>query len=355
MQEHKPVILILGPTAAGKTAVAIELARRLRPGGGAEPSQTNAATIGGECVCADSMQIYRRMDIGTAKPSAADRAAVPHHLVDLADPSDDTFNVDGWLAQAVCAIVAIRARNRAPIVVGGTNLYVQSLLYGMADSPEPHPRLRDALSRLDDRELRQRLERADPAAAGRIHPNDRRRTIRALEVFEQSGQRLSDLQRHWPGAASASARRGSQLADVCIIGLDFSVEAINRRINARVRAMVEAGLVDEVRSLWQERALGRNAREALGYKQIIKHLEGECSLDEAIEQVKIRTRQYAKQQRSWLRRFRQIQPSLWIDATDQSAQYIANKAFTFISDRGIGDCVAPEAAPSANAIGVGTG
>ncbi|MCA9290402.1 MAG: tRNA (adenosine(37)-N6)-dimethylallyltransferase MiaA, partial [Phycisphaerales bacterium] len=223
----RPIILILGPTAGGKTALAISLA--------------NALPGGGECVCADSMQVYRGMDLGTAKPTAAEQAAAPHHLLDVADPADDTYSVDTWLADAERAIADIRARNRWPLVVGGTNLYVQALLYGLFDGPAPDPVLRDALRARDTDDLRRELEAIDPAAAARIHPNDRKRTVRAIEVFRATGRPISDQQQEWAAAGPRS--------DAIILGLDYPPEVINPRINARVKAMVASGLVEEVRAL----------------------------------------------------------------------------------------------------------
>lgn len=336
----RPVILILGPTAGGKTRLAIDLAQQL-PGGG-------------ECISCDSMQVYQGMDIGTAKPTAAEQARTPHHLLDVADPRDDSFSVDRWLALCHSAIADIRSRNKWPIIVGGTNLYVQAFLFGLADMPQPNAELRDALQQLDNQQLRQWLERVDPEAARRIHPNDRKRTIRAIEVFEQAGKPLSAMQQQWnipepktseecegqsvesaessePDTAQQAAASPAPMPDPIIIGLDYPTEVINRRINARVKAMIEAGFVDEVRRLHESGCLGRNAREALGYKQILEHFEGKCSLDEAIEQIKIRTRRFAKQQRTWLRRFRLHPHSTWLNAAKMSPQELADKALTAIS------------------------
>jgi tRNA dimethylallyltransferase len=304
----RPIVLILGPTAGGKTELAIELARRL-PGGG-------------ECVCADSMQVYRGMDIGTAKPTAAQRAAVPHHLLDIASPAADDFSVDRWLDLARAAIGGVRARGRWPLVAGGTNLYVQALLYGLCAAPPPEPALRRELAALDAPALRRRLERADPAAAERIHPNDRKRSIRAIEVYERGGAPLSGLQSQW--------RPGGARTDALLVVLEHPIEAINRRINARVRHMFAAGLVDEVASLVARGELGPLARAALGYRQVIDHLEGRCGLDEACEQVKIRTRRYAKQQRTWLRRFAAEERSIRLAAADATPQELADKAHTAI-------------------------
>ena len=312
MSPLNPFIVIVGPTAGGKTELAIELAARL-PGTG-------------ECICADSMQIYRGMDIGTAKPSAAQRSAVPHHLLDLVDPSEDGFTVDRWLALAQDAIRQIRGRGRWPIVVGGTNLYIQALLHGLFDGPEPAPELRNAIAALDDEALRQRLQAIDPPAAARIHANDRRRAIRAIEVFEQTGRRISDLQSQWSSPATVPA-------EVQLIGLEYSAPTINARINARVKAMFAAGLVEEVRRVQERGGLGRQASEAVGYRQVLEHLAGRLSLDETTEQIKIATRRLAKQQRTWLRRFRRYGGSAWVEADDLSPQELVNEALAALGHR----------------------
>lgn len=289
--DMRPIVLIAGPTAGGKTALSIELATTL-PGGG-------------ECLCADSMQVYRGMDIGTAKPTDEERRRAPHHLVDIADPADDSFSVDTWLDHAESVIAEIRSRGRWPIVVGGTNLYMQALLFGLFDGPAPDPTLRARLAALDPATLRAELDSVDPDAAARIHPNDRKRSIRALEVFHATGRPLSAQQQEWTAPRPRP--------DAVIIGLDYPAELINPRINARVRAMIDEGLVAEVEALWRAGRFGPQAREALGYRQIIDHLEGETTLEAAVEQIKIRTRRFAKQQRTWLRRFRPLPKSRWID------------------------------------------
>jgi len=309
MMREAATILIIGPTAGGKTRLAVELAQRLEPGG--------------ECVCADSMQVYRGMDIGTAKPTMAERAGVPHHLIDVADPADDGFTVDTWLRLAEQAIDGIRARGRHPIVVGGTNLYVQAMLQGMSGGPEPDPALRMRLEGTSLDELRVWLERVDPAAAGRIHPNDRKRTIRAIEVHELTGSRMSDRQVEWRPTGTRD--------DFRIVGLDWPVEAINRRINERVRTMMADGLLDEVRRLQEGGGLGRQAAAALGYRQIIDHLEGRTTLEEAVEQIKIRTRRFGKHQRTWIQRFRVHPDSLWLPAGELEPQELVDKAVGWLS------------------------
>lgn len=277
--------VIIGPTAGGKSAVAFDLADQLR-------AQGRAA----ELISADAFQIYRGMDIGTAKPTPEEQARYPHHGIDLVEPAE-TFTVAQWVRCAEAAIGDIRQRGGVPIVVGGTHLYIKSLLEGLFDGPAPDPALREALAELDPAARRAELERVDPAAAARIHPADDRRTIRALEVYRSTGRPISEWQQQWDRATS---RR----TDATLIVLDWPTEAINRRINARVREMIDRGLVDEARRLWESGALPpeSQAAQALGYKQLIAHFQGRRALDEAIEKIKIETRRFAKNQRTWLRR-----------------------------------------------------
>ncbi len=312
MAEPKPIILILGPTAGGKTELAVELAKQLGAHG----------VWGAELIVADSMQVYRGLDIGTAKSTAAQRRQVPHHLLDLVDPWTEGFSVDSWLELAEAAITEIRTRGCYPIVVGGTNLYVQVLLEGLLDGPGPDAALRRQLETAGLEDLRRRLARIDPAAAQRIHPNDRKRTVRAIEVFVSTGRPISQLQSQW---GLATPRR-----DVRIIGLDYSPGAINARINARVRQMIADGLLDETRRIWVGGSLGQQASEALGYRQLIDHLQGRWSLNEAVEQIKIRTRRLARKQRSWLKRFRVHPDSVWIVADNLTPRELAGKALAVV-------------------------
>jgi tRNA dimethylallyltransferase len=298
----EPFPVIVGPTAGGKTSLAVAVA-------GAIAARGRAAEI----ISADSVQIFREMDIGSAKPTAEERGGVPHHLIDVVDP-EARFTVFDWLAAADRAIGEIRGRGAVPVVVGGTNLYIKALLEGMFEGPEPDEALRDALRGLSQAERRAELERVDPAAAARIHPNDERRTVRALEVYRQTGTPISAHQKQWDDAERL--RPGARL-----FGLDWPTEAINRRINARVRLMVEQGLVEEVRRLAPR--LGPQAREALGYKQILRHLGGGWTLDEAVEQIKIETRRFAKNQRTWLRRLRATPDSRWFCPQDEPPAKIA--------------------------------
>jgi len=290
------VIVVMGPTASGKSALALALAR--------------AAGSSAQLISADSMQVYRGMDIGTAKPTAAERAEVVHHGLDLVDPSHDGFTVEDWIEHAKDALTGLHAQRGVAIVVGGTNLYVKALLEGLFDGPPADPALREELASWDLDALRNELMRIDPVAAGRIHRNDRRRTIRAIEVHRATGTPISVLQAQWRDRPTALPAGWS------LIGLTMGVEANNRRINARVRSMRAMGLVDEVRSLVASGGFGAQAATAVGYRELLAHLRGASSEDDAFEAIKIATRQLAKQQRTWLKRFVDTPGSTWIDAGD---------------------------------------
>jgi tRNA dimethylallyltransferase len=284
-----PFPLIVGPTASGKTALAVTLAERL--------AERNAP---GEIVTMDSMQVYRGMDVGTAKPTHAERRNIPHHLIDLIDPTK-TFSVDRWLNLAEQSIADIRARNRTPIVVGGTHLYAKALLEGLFEGPPADPAMREALNAAPLAELRAELERIDPKAAERIHPNDQRRTVRAVEVYRATGTPISEHQQQW------DAQSGPR-DDALLVTIHWPTEELNRRINQRVRDMMTGGLLEETRALHALPDLSGTARQALGYKQLLAHLDSpprgkqHLPLDDAVEQIKIETRRFAKNQRTWLRR-----------------------------------------------------
>ncbi len=282
-----PAPFIIGPTAAGKSDLAVELALRLP----------------GEIVSADSMQVFRGLDIGAGKLPPAVRRGVPHHLIDILEPRE-SFSVDTWLHLANAAAADIRARSLTPVLVGGSHLYVKAYLDGLFDGPAANPEMRERLRDTSPSDRRKELERVDPQAAARIHPNDERRTIRALEVFHSTGTPISQHQRQWDANPTRS--------DVALVILDWPTEQINRRINARVRAMIEAGLVAEIRAL--ATSLGPQAREGLGYKQLLDPIRAGAPLDEAVERVKIETRRFAKNQRTWLRRLSATPNSLRIDA-----------------------------------------
>jgi tRNA dimethylallyltransferase len=303
-----PLVIVMGPTASGKTPLALALSEGL--------------PTGGECIVADSMQIYRGMDIGTASPTAEERARSPHHLLDIAEPCADGFTVADFALCANEAIEAIRSRGRTPIVVGGTHLYIRALLEGVFDGPKGDPEIRAALEQTDTNALRVELEACDPAASEQIHVNDRRRSIRAIEVFRLTGVPISVHQSQW--AATIEPRD-----DALIIGLEWATDRLNRRINERVRTMMANGFLDEVKRL-RCTPMGRQASEAVGYRELSSVLEGSVALDDAVEAIKIRSRQYAKQQRTWLRRFRATPRSLWLTADDRSTADLAGEALGWI-------------------------
>lgn len=311
--------VIIGPTAGGKSDLAVRLAHAL-----------NARGQSCEILAADAYQIYRGMDIGTAKPTIDERGGVPHRLIDVVDPHE-AFSASDWLALAKRTIDDCFARGVLPIMVGGTHLYVKLLVDGMFEGPAANEELREQLRAMGLAALRAELERTDPAAAARIHPNDERRTIRAIEVFRLTGKTISEQQKQWSDRDCASnansddtaAPEGRPTHETTLIGLDWPVDAINRRINLRVKLMMERGFLDEVRRLHAANAFGPQSREALGYKQLLAHLDGRMSLDDAVEQIKIQTRRFAKNQRTWLKRLRMTQGSVWIDATTDPAAWVS--------------------------------
>jgi tRNA dimethylallyltransferase len=289
-QTRAKIIAIIGPTASGKSALAMELAKEI-----GRPSKGSGQ---GEILSVDSMQIYRGMDIGTAKPTRAEQAAVRHHLIDIADPNE-TFTVARFVELADAVITDAAKRNVPLIATGGTPMYFKALFEGLFEGPSTDATIRALLADQTNEQLHQRLTQIDPAAAARIHMNDRRRMIRAIEVFELSGQPISSLQTDWQGEMSRHP--------AVWIGLDWEREELNRRVNARVKQMLAAGWLDETRQLLQRHGdLSKTAAGATGYPQLIAHLRGELSLDEATEQIKIATRQLARKQMKWFRRFPKV-------------------------------------------------
>jgi tRNA dimethylallyltransferase len=278
-------IFFTGPTGAGKSDAGIALAERL----------------GAEIVSMDSMAVFRGMDIGTAKPSRDDRRRVPHHLVDVRDPWQE-FSISEYITEACRAVESIHASGHIALFVGGTPLYLKSLLHGMSRGPAPDPALRARLEQEAEQGgidcLYRRLAGVDPAAAQRIAPTDLRRIVRALEVFEKSGQPISATQVHFHAPPRANAT---------VYCITRPRDELYRRIDSRVDGMFSAGLVDEVRTLLSlERPLSRTARQAVGYKEVIAFLNGSGSLSETIELVKRRSRQFAKRQHTWFRSMPEI-------------------------------------------------
>ncbi|MDE2149604.1 MAG: tRNA (adenosine(37)-N6)-dimethylallyltransferase MiaA [Gammaproteobacteria bacterium] len=283
-----PLIALAGPTAVGKSALAFRLAEHF-----------DRAGAGAEIVSVDSAQLYRGMDIGTAKPDAATRARVPHHLLDLLDPAE-SYSAARFAEDAAAAVAAIRSRGRVPILVGGTMLYFRALLHGLSPLPCADPVLR---ARLDTEAaargwpaLHARLAAADPVTAARLHPHDAQRIQRALEILELAGRPPSVLRT----AAPPAARLGARLA-FALPANDRA--ALHRRIAERFQRMLVAGLLDEVKRLRArgDLHLGLPALRAVGYRQLWLHLDGACDLDTAVARALAATRQYAKRQLTWLR------------------------------------------------------
>ena len=290
------MIMVLGVTASGKARLAFELARR----------------IDGEIVSVDSMKVYRRMDVGTAKPSPEARRQVRYHMIDVVEPSE-SFSVGLFCEGALAAIEDIRRRGKPVIAVGGTALYIKALLYGLFEGPGSDERIRAELRAQAETEgppaLHRRLLAVDPQAADRISPNDTRRLVRALEVFQLTGKPISSFQKQFDAA--------QPVHDWTIIGLRRDKALESRRINARVKRMIDMGLVDEVRSLLAEgRPLSKQARCAIGYAEIIEHLRQDLALDDAVERIKKNTRRLAKGQRTWFKTFRDVQ---WIDIGEEAS------------------------------------
>jgi tRNA dimethylallyltransferase len=275
-----PVVAVLGPTASGKSALGMALAERL----------------GGEIICCDSMQVYRGMDIGTAKANPAEQAAVPHHLLDVVTP-DQQFQAAAWAAAAQPLIAQAAERERLPIIVGGTGLYFRALVRGLFDAPKPDPEIR-ARHQAEAKAagipaLHARLQEVDPEAAAKIKPGDLVRISRALEIFEQTGTPISELRRQSPPPPPLR---------MFSIVLDFDLDLLRPRIAARVDHMMEAGFLDEVRSLRECGYGAARSMQALGYKQLNEHLDGKCDLETAVAGIKTTTVAYARRQRTWFRR-----------------------------------------------------
>lgn len=309
-----PFLALAGPTGVGKSAVALALAPRL-----------NA-----EIVAADSMQVYRGFMIGTGKPARAERAAVPHHGLDLAEP-EAGFDVAAFRAAAAAACVAIRARGRLPLVVAGTGLYLRALRQGLCEAPAPDPavrrRLEAAARRLGVPALHARLTRADPEAAARLSVNDRVRVVRALEVLEQTGVPLSRLQ------ARHRDRQGPPAG--LVIGLARERADLTRRIDARAEAMVAAGLEGEVRGLLTAGYGESRPMRGLGYRHFAAVVRGERSAPEAIRLMQRDTRRYAKRQLTW---FRKEPGILWLRlAPDEPAATTAERVLTLLREQAQGE------------------
>lgn len=311
----RPLVILTGPTAVGKTALSIDLAK----------------AIDGEIISADSMQVYRHMDIGSAKITAEEMAGVPHHLIDVLEPTE-AFNVVIFQKLAKEAMEEIYERGRIPILVGGTGFYIQAVLYDIDFTEnDVDASLRRELEALAKREgpeiLYERLKTVDPAACESIHAHNIKRVIRALEFYEKTGQQIS--------AHNEAQKRNVSPYRFAYFVLNDRREEIYRKIDLRVDHMVAAGLVEEVRALKEMGCTkGMVSMQGLGYKEILRYLEGELSLEEAVTLIKRDTRHFAKRQLTWFRREKDV---IWVEkpGIDHISQSLLDKMQEILHEKGI--------------------
>ncbi|MEM7199438.1 MAG: tRNA (adenosine(37)-N6)-dimethylallyltransferase MiaA [Planctomycetota bacterium] len=291
--------VLTGATATGKTALAL----------------VAAEALGAEIVSMDSMTIYRRMDVGTAKPSAAERARVRHHLIDVVDPSED-FDVQRWCAAADAAVAEIRGRDRVPLFVGGTPLYLMAYFKGLLASPPADASLRAALEAREAAEpgcLHQELQRRDPESADRIHRNDRRRLVRALEVLQLTGVPISAQQTDWEARGWRRPCR--------IVALHRPREELRARIRARTMGMLTEGLLAEVAAIRDSGGFSRQAAGAIGYAECLAFLAGRLKDEEELRnRIRRATHRLVRKQTTWLRRLTEVR---WLDADADAGELLA--------------------------------
>ncbi|MBE7031749.1 MAG: tRNA (adenosine(37)-N6)-dimethylallyltransferase MiaA [Ruminococcaceae bacterium] len=302
------IIAVAGPTASGKTALAVEIAK----------------AVNGEIVSCDSMQIYKGLSIGTAKPDEDEMQGIPHHMLDFVEP-ERRYSVADFVCDARRCIDDILSRGKVPVIAGGTGLYMDSVLNNISFADfDSDPNFREEMQALADSKgndaVYALLQETDPEAAEKIHPNNVRRVIRALEVCKVTGKTFTQVNLE-------SVR--DAVYDALIIGIDMDRERLYERINLRVDIMLEKGLLEEVKGLW-EKGVGADttAMQAIGYKELVEYFEGRCSLGEAVEKIKMESRRYAKRQLTWFRR----NPSIaWFDAgEDGFYEKVFEKCFTFL-------------------------
>lgn len=279
------VIVIVGPTASGKTSASIKLAKK----------------INGEIISADSMQIYKEMNIGTAKPTEDEKENIKHYLMDFVSP-EETYNVTTYKKDAEKAIKEILSKNKVPIIVGGTGLYVSSLINGIEFSEVTEDiEYRDELTKLADEKgalyIYEMLKKVDPASAEIIDANNIRRVIRALEIYKVTGKTKSELD---------SESRKEVIYDYKVYGIDTPREMLYDRINVRVDKMLEDGLIEEVKNLIEKHSVSKTAMQALGYKEVKEYFDEKISYDEMVEKIKLESRHYAKRQLTWFRKEKKI-------------------------------------------------
>lgn len=286
MSNKQKVICIVGPTAVGKTKISIELAKKYN----------------GEIISGDSMQVYRGMDIGTAKISKEEMDGVRHHLIDIKDPNE-TFNVAQFQELVTACIEDIVSRGRLPIIVGGTGLYIEAVLqqYSFSEAvgdEEFRTQLEQTAQEKGVEEVHRMLASVDKESANNIHPNNLRRVIRALEIFHCTGEKMSE---------QLQKQKKDYVYDVALIGLTMEREALYDRINLRVDLMMKQGLLEEVEHLYQTGLRDCQSIQAIGYKELYEYLDGRVSIEEAVEQLKQNSRRYAKRQLTWFRNKMNIQ------------------------------------------------
>ena len=305
---EEPLSFLVGPTAVGKSALALALAEE----------------EGWTIVSLDSMQVYRGMDIGTSKPSPGERARVPHRCIDLVPPSE-RYDVRRYLADAAAALAEIRASNGKALFVGGTGLYLKALLAGIFGGPAVDLELRERLmarARIEGSPvLHAELARIDPAAGARIHPNDTKRVVRALEVLEQTGRPLSAWQQEWGWHGEARVERAHR-----IVGLDLETDELEPRIRSRIHDMLERGWAEEARAIRDGGGFGPTAIQALGYRAVLDLADGKRERADVEEELVRATRKFVRRQRTWFRAFPGIR---WLDAASSDR---AARALRALSD-----------------------
>jgi len=292
LDSKQKLLVIIGPTAVGKTKLSIEMAKRYH----------------GEIISGDSMQIYRGMDIGTAKIKTDEMEGVPHHLIDIRDP-DESFSVAEFQQLVRAKIREIAQKGKLPIIVGGTGLYIQSVIYdyqfsdAAADEEFRH-KLEERAKDIGNEALYQELKKLDPESAEQIHPNNVRRVIRAFEIYHCTGKTMSEYQK---------VQTPDLLYRTALVGLTMEREMLYNRINERVEMMMEEGLLDEVKGLYEKGLRACQSIQAIGYKEIYEYLDSRMTLDAAVENLKQNSRRYAKRQLTWFRNKMDVQ---WFDMSD---------------------------------------
>lgn len=294
--QQEKVVVIIGPTAVGKTKLSIDMAK----------------AFDGEIISGDSMQVYRDMDIGTAKVTKEEMEGIPHYMIDIRDP-DEAFSAAEFQQLVRMHIHDISKRGKLPIIVGGTGLYIQSALYDYQFSESPGDEAyREGLERLAETDgvetVYDMLKHADPQSAERIHPNNVRRVIRALEILHTTGKTMSE---------TLEGQKQILLYDAAIVGLTMERDKLYKRINQRVDLMMEQGLLEEVKSLYEQGLRHCQSIQAIGYKELYAYFEGTTTLEEAVEALKTNSRRYAKRQLTW---FRNKMDVTWFDMTDGGKQ-----------------------------------